>query len=214
MKGQIFLIASVIVIITLVLIKNSIDITSVLENKRSLESSLERLEFENAKRELIRTVDYSANFSTNISTGVEIFLKFSQNVFSQRTNDFQAIAVSTYYPRVVSGSMVTINFTVLNLLERNLDFLNLTFSSTNVSTTFRDVAQAAIVTTNSTFTTSNTVNYTLTVFYNTTQGNITENILIPVEIGKSKFVGFFDLILKSSRLTQRDKFTETIDLSA
>ena len=55
-------------------------------------------------------------------------------------------------------------------------------------------------------------NYSLKVFYNTSHENKTEEIIIPYETGKSKFTGFFDLRLISSRGENRDKFTETVTL--
>lgn len=212
MKGQIFLITSVIIVLTLVILKTSIDITSIIENKKNLESGLERLEFENAHSELIRTVDYSYNFSNNITGKIEDYLRFARNSFNSRITDFEVLEVASIYPAVTSGSLTRINFTVFNLLGREIDFLNLTFSATNVSTTLSRLQNGIAVNANSTFTTSSAINYTLTVFWNTTEGNNTEQIRIPVDPGKSRFVGFFDLRLRSDRLDQRDKVTETIDL--
>ncbi len=212
MKGQIFLITSVIVVLTLVLLKNSIDITSVIENKRSLEIGLERLEFENARNELVRTVDYSYNTSRNITGKVDDYLRFARNSFNARTTDFRVLEVAAVHPTVTSGSLTRINFTVFNLMGRELDFVNLTFSATNVSTTLSQLQDGIAVEANSTFSTTAAVNYTLTVFWNTSEGNNTEQIRIPVEVTKSKFTGFFDVQLKSNRLKQRDKVVETIDL--
>ncbi len=212
MKGQIFLITSVIVVLALVLLKNSIDITSVIENKRSLEIGLERLEFENARSELVRTVDYSYNSSGNITGKVDDYLRFARNSFNARTTDFKVLEVSAVHPSVTSGSLTRINFTIFNLIGREIDFLNLTFSATNVSTTLSQLQDGIAVEANSTFSTTVATNYTLTVFWNTTGGNNTESIRILVDISKSKFVGFFDITLKSSRLEQRDRVVETIDL--
>jgi hypothetical protein len=80
-------------------------------------------------------------------------------------------------------------------------------------TTFVSFPEASVIETNFMFSTSSDTNYTLTVFYKTEIGNSTEEILIPVEIGKSKFVGFLDLELVSPRLEQRDKFVETVVLN-
>ncbi len=212
MKGQIFLITSIIIVLALVVLKNSIDVTSVIENKRNLEVGLERLEFENARSELVRTIDYSYNFSGNITGKVDNYLKLAKNSLGSRTTDLDIFGVASIYPNVISGSEARINFTVFNLFGREIDFVNLTFSSTNVSTTLSKLQDGITVNGNSTFTTSVAVNYTLTVFWNTTQGNNTEIIIIPIGIGKSKFIGFFDMTLRSDRLEQRDKITETIDL--
>jgi len=140
------------------------------------------------------------------------YIKFARDYFDSRTIDFEVLGIASMCPTVNVSNSTRINFTVSNFLGREIDFMNLTFSATNFSTTLSKLQDGISVDANSTFTTSTTINYTLTVFWNTTQENRTETINIPAEIGKSKFIGFYDILLKSSRLTQRDKITKIIDL--
>lgn len=214
-KGQIFIIIAIIMVVALVLIRTSLNLTKILENKRFLELGLERLEFQNIRNEMTKTLQVSYNQS-NISDNVNSFMKFAKDSFASRTTTMSGIAVTAMFPNVTLsvGILVPIplNVTVLNYFDDDLTNLNLTFN--NVKQAFTSVPKSSRVVTNFTFTTGNDVNYSLTMNYTSGSLNGTENITIPVEIGKTKFIGFFDIRISSTRLEQRDKFTEIVTLNS
>lgn len=208
MKGQMFLIIAIIVIVTIILLKNSLNITKILEAKKFLESGVDRLEFENIENELIKTIQISYNQSANMTNNVNDFLKFTRNVLQGRAIDFKGIFVETIHPSVSAGTDTPLNITVFNLLKENMNFLNLTLNTNNL--TFSNIGDSGMLSTNFTINTYTSQNYTLTVFYNTSTKNSTETVNIPITIGKSKFIAFFDLRMISLRSENRDKFIQTI----
>ncbi len=212
-KGQIFFIIAIVVITLLILLKISLSLTSILENKRFLESGLEIMEFQNVKGETIRTIGISYNLTQNITQNILDFTKFSRGYFDSRTMSYQGILVLSQFPTVSSGANTNMNVTVFNALGTNLQNLNVSFSYDGSSNNVTGVGDLSTISKTFVFNTASTVNYSLIVFYKTAELNSTENITIPVEIGKSKYIGFFDLKLTSDRLSQRDKFARAITLS-
>lgn len=212
MKGQIYLIIAIVMIITLVLIKNALNLTTILENKRYLESGLERLEFQNLRREVMKAARLSYNQTQNITNNVNDFWKFARNSFAARVVELRGLTVQSQFPTVTASTDTDLNVTVLNALQTNLQQLNLSFSYDGSSDNRTDIGDLTTVTTTFTFNTASDVNYTLTVFYKTSEENRTESITIPVEIGKSKYIGFYDIRFSSDRLDQKDRFTETFTL--
>ena len=209
-KGQIFIIIAVVVVVVLVLLKTSLNLTKVLESKRFLELGLERLEFQNARREMGKIFQVSYN-QTNISDNVNSFLSFSKDSFASRATTMNAIGLIAMFPNVSSNIDTPLNVTFYNYFDEDVSVLNLTFN--NTKQTFTSVPKSSRLITNFTFRTTADANFSLTMNYTMSSLNGTENVTIPVEIGKTKFIGFFDLRISSSRLEQRDKFTETVTLN-
>ncbi|MDI6798498.1 MAG: hypothetical protein QMD12_00665 [Candidatus Aenigmarchaeota archaeon] len=212
-KGQMFLIIAIVAVIALALIKTSLSTYQILEKKRYLEAGLERLEFQNAREELLRTIEYSVYQKENITKSVEDFIKFARSYFKTKTIDLNGLAAELILPNVTAETNTSLNVTILNLLGIEIQNLNLTFSYDNSTRNFVAIRDGETVETSFIFNTSSNVNYSLSVYYLTSYENRTENITVPVEIGKSKFVGLFDLRLKSDRAEQRDIFTETYVLT-
>jgi hypothetical protein len=204
-KGQLFIITGVIVVIVIILLKNSLSLVEILENKRYLESGLENLEFKNIEDEIVKTVQISYTQKENITGNVNNFAKFVRSSLSARMVELNGFFVESIY------SDSQLNTTVFNFLGNEINFLNLTLNtSTPQSQLFYAIEDGALRETNFTFDAQG--NYSLKIFYNTSYENTTEEIIISYEAGKSKFTGFFDLRLISSRGEYRDKFTETFDL--
>ncbi|MFH0711157.1 MAG: hypothetical protein V1944_01110 [Candidatus Aenigmatarchaeota archaeon] len=213
MKGQIYLITAVIVIVILVTLKTSLDTTKLLELKRHMEISLEREQFQNIKHEIYNTVSFSSNQSENINTNVDSFVKYARDKLRTRTYDLNGVMVETIYPTVSSGVNTRINVSVLNLQGMEMKNLNLSFSyDMGSNKTFSSVKDEEKIDYNFTFNTISDVNYTLTVFYTTQSKSVAEEITIPVIVGKSKYILFTDLLLKSNVEEIRDKYTDTFSL--
>lgn len=211
MKGQIFLIIAIITIVTIMMLRVSLDLSKIMENKRYLESGLERQEFQNVKDEIVKSIVISSKNTTAIASSTNSFAKFARGSLVGRTGELNGFFVHSIFPMVTAGTDTRLNVTVLNILGLDVATLNLSLNGS--SQIFNSVKDGTTVETNFTFTTSSNANYTLTAYYLTAYENKTEEINIPVEIGKSKYVGFFDLRLISERLEQRDKFTKTYTLN-
>ena len=209
-KGQIFIIIAVITIVVIVLLKTSLNLTGILEDKRFLELGLERLEFQNLRSELTKVVQVSYN-QTNISDNMNDFVRFSKDSFSSRSNILTGIVLTATFPNITQNVDMPLNVTVMNYLDEDLASLNLTFNNTKLS--FASVGKSSAFTTSFTFRTLSDINYSLIMNYTGSSVNSTENITIPVQIGTTKLVGFFDMRISSGRLEQRDKFTETVVLN-
>jgi hypothetical protein len=203
-KGQLFIISGIVVIVVIVLLKNSLNLVKILENKRYLEAGLETLEFRNIEDEIVKTVQMSYTQKQNVTNNVNNFVKFVRSSLNARTVKLNGIFVESVY----SNDSSQLNTTVFNFMENEISFLNLTLDSQQ--SLFYSIADSATVEAN--FTLAAQGNYTLKILYNTSYENKTEETTIPYETGKSKLNGFFDLRLTSSRGEQRDKFNETFDL--
>ena len=91
MKGQIFIMTAVLVLIALILLKNSIQPVEIKPKNFLYEN------FINIKNELIKTVDISILSQEDITTNLNNFIDFSKDVFEQRGyNEIIEFEVSTY----------------------------------------------------------------------------------------------------------------------
>jgi hypothetical protein len=209
MKGQMFLILAVVIIVIVILLKASLNVASILEMKKYLESGFERMEFQNLRDEIVKVIQISYN-QTNITANINEFVKFARTSFGSRAIDLNGIFVETIHPTVAEAADTTMNVTVYNFLGTDLRYLNLSLNGTE--RTYSSVSDNSIVNTNFNINVPYAKNYTLWIFYNTSMANYSDIFTIPIEIGKRKFVGFFDLRLVSSRSENRDKFIETVTL--
>lgn len=215
-KGQMFLIMSMIIIVTLMVLKSSMDLPKIMETKRYMEMGLERKEFNNIKDELTRTIEFSYYQSSDIAANVKKFISFARNHLKARTVVLKGIAVESIFPTVAAGVDTRMNVTVFNFFDSKINSLNLSFiDSTTLlnDQTFTSISDGQTIETNFTINTNADKNYTLSAFYLLPSENKTEEISIPAKIGKSTYVGFFDIRFVSERLEQRDRITLTYDLT-
>ncbi|MEM5869839.1 MAG: hypothetical protein QXR09_01585 [Candidatus Aenigmatarchaeota archaeon] len=210
MKGQFFLISAIVIIIVLFLIKSSLDLTKIIENKRSLESSISRKEFLNVKNGLIRTIEYSYN--KNEGEKIENYLNYVRFRLKSKTIELKGIAVEASYRNVTAGSDTGLNVTIFNFLGEPINNLNLSFSYDGSSQSFFNFEDGTSIKKDFVFNTISNVNYTLTLTFTTSKEINSYNITIPVEIGKNKFVGFFDLEMVGWEIKNRDKFSIILEI--
>jgi hypothetical protein len=209
MKGQMFIIAALVMIVVMVSLRSNLSLANVLENQRHLVSSFDTLEFSNIRSEMVRTLYISYNSTANMTNNLNNFNSFVRDVMTAKSVEFDSLIEKTYYTNLTANQNTTVTVNVLNSLGKDMQFLNLTFNGT--SQTF-SLANQNVLQTTFAVNTSVTINQTLTVFYNTTSTNQTETITIPLVIGGSKYVTFFDLRYISANGQQSDKFTNTISL--
>lgn len=211
-KGQIFIVLAIIAAVTIVLIRISIGTPSLIEQQKSLEASLEESEFNNFKDELVFTAILSANQSKNITNNTLLFFDFGKSVFKNKARDLTGVFIGSVYANATTNTDVRMNVTAANFLNLKIDTLILNFTGNGVEQTFNDIEPGQNIDTNFTFNTNANANYTLWTHYKTSSDSITQNITIFAELGKSNFVGYYDLRLSGSRGEFNDRFTKTIPL--
>lgn len=209
MKGQFFLISAVVVIVVFFLIKSSLNLAQIIENNRYLEIGLDGKEFANVRNELMKTVELS--YKRNETANVERYIVYVRQRLKSRVVDLNGIAVESSFSDVVPGSSTGLNVTVMNFLGTDIQSLNLTFSYDGSSQVFSGIADNSSVGKDFNFITSSDVNYTLSVNYKASTESKQYNIQIPVEIGSSRFIGFFDLRMKSLRSENRDELSKVVE---
>jgi len=101
MKGQIFIIASILILLALFLIRINTYTFEILEDELFYES------FNNLKNELINTIDISLVNQEDLSTNLNDFITFSKDALKQR-----GFIESVNYSISVNGNERTINMNI------------------------------------------------------------------------------------------------------
>lgn len=196
MKGQVFIILLIFLVLIFFLIKNLSPAQLILQKYE-----IEEYEFNNLKEEILSTVLFSKGVS-NISINLEEFLKFSKNSFASRGKTLRFFVVEVYYPKIISDVKSELNVSILNFLGHEIKILNITFSYNDSSSTFYEVKDGEKVRASFTFNISSSQSYELKIFYE--EGS--EKLEVFLEIGKSKFIAFFNVLLKND-FKMKDKFS-------
>jgi hypothetical protein len=202
-KGQIFLMIAVVVILTLILLRTSMSLVNILEGKRHLEMSLEAQQFDNLRSEMLNSVSTGYNSSLAMTENAEEFAGFARTYFKSNSEDLGCLMMFSSYPKPAASQVTDLNLTVANFLGSDISNLTAEFNSEEAS--FASVPEGSVTMANFTFNTAISRNYTLTVSYQTSGGNEVVQMEIPVEIGKGRIAGLFDIRLSSSGQEQRDK---------
>lgn len=212
-KGQIFLIIALILVIILVLLRQGFNVLTLIENKKFLESGLDRKELTNIENGIVKTVILSLDKRIGVvDSNTRGFTTFVQDQESRKTYDLTAFFVHASYPTALINTNTTLNITVFNGMKERITNLNLSFSYDLNSNKSFVVEDGTTLTTSYSFSTAVDSNYTLTLIRTTSTRNFTDSVQVPVIIGKTKYVGFFDLKLSTIRGVNRDSFTVTYDI--
>jgi len=214
MKGQIFLIIAILFVLFLVILRSGLNLQQILENQRALEENLDRLEFDNIRTEFDNALLVSFNSTVNMTNNTINFTRYVQQVEQSKGLNFKAFAIQTAFNNTTASTDMTLNVTLLNLVGDQISFINLTFTNATPAAqkTFTNIADNATLYTFFNFNAAAATNYTLYVFWNTSARNETDSFIVPVEIMKSKYVGYFDIELIGKRTNHRDKFVHTFTI--
>lgn len=210
MKGQLFIITGLIIIVILTGLKSSLSLSKVLEQQRTLVEGLDALSFSNARSEMIRTLQISYNSTTNMTNNLINFDGFLRDTLTGQGVEFDSLLIESYYPSLAANTNTNLNVVVYNSLGTQLQFLNLTYNGASATTS---VGSQGTYQTTFTINTATSTNQSLLVFYNTSTASQSENITIPLNIGNSTYISFFDLRYISFRGQQSDKFTYIVRIS-
>jgi len=212
MKGQVYLILAIVIILNFVLIKTSLNLTKILDAKKNLEISVERLEFSNIRDGTIKTAEISAGKGDADVNDVISFLNYTRNRVKARVLNLQGVVMQTTHPKVVADQNVTMNVTFYNMLGETVNSLSISLSSDlTQNKSSSSIADNGIFRTTFNFTGAN-ANQTLEFIYSTSSLTKTETFNITSQVDKSKYNSFFDLRLIGENVEARDKFIQKFDM--
>lgn len=207
-----FLIGSIIIVVVLVLLRTTIDVTDVLEKKRFLEAGVEKAEFENIRSEISKSAFNAVNASQNMTNATNSFISFAELRLAARTIDLDGVSVISNYRNLTASTDTPLNVTVLNFFDTDLERVVLNLSTDFSSpVTFLDVGPGTTRSNQFTLNLASTTNLTLWVYYETPVQKVQQNITVPANIDQSRFVGYFDARMESERGSVRDRFVEEVD---
>ena len=212
-KGQMFIIGAVVIITALVLIRTAIDVNEILEKKKFLEAGVERMEFENIRKELPKAASNSINDTQSIANATNGFVSFAEERLIGRTVEFDGITISSLYVNLTASQAEDINVTVYNFFDESVSQVVLNLSTDFGSpVTLSDIAADEVRETSFTVNLASTQDLTLWTYYTTPTGDIVNNITINAEIDATKFIPYFDIRMAGERGELRDRFIETIEI--
>ena len=211
-KGQMFIIMGIVVVTVLVLLKTQLNLTDILRGKGELEADLSQLKLGNIVNEEKNNLQVNYLQNMSMMNNVMNFTNFSRTIFSSNAETFNGFIVGSFIANTTASANTNINVTVLNFLGTNAS-INITSSYDNSVANFTNLADAASNSQNFTFNTASDTSYFLVVSYATSAESRTANITLPVTIGRSKFIGYYDLRLTTSTGTYTSKFVHNVTLS-
>lgn len=198
-----FLILAVIVVITLILLRTSVNFVDIAQRERELEGNFERRFFTNSFQELRKTVEISVNQPENITTNVFDFSNFTRNRMDERVSDFEMLYLSAWTQD--TGSQM--NISVINMLDQHIA-MTLTLNSspelTQTNSSFFNLSRW-----NTNFSITQGTDYRITIRYNSTYG---ENVTVETENGQDFFTAYFDVTLRGKEAIYKNKFQKTYRL--
>ncbi|MEM7825108.1 MAG: hypothetical protein QXO27_04005 [Candidatus Aenigmatarchaeota archaeon] len=195
MKGQMFLLAAIIIVTALFILRVSLRAPTIMEERKLLELTFEKNIFDNLQTELKKSARYSSNEKLSITTNVFDFGNFTREKMNEHALSFKFLFVGS----LTNISTQILNVSLINLLKEPINAtLNLNGSiNTNI------VIDGQRWDTYFSFTPGLT--YVLTISYD----NYDETVIIRTKSDKDIFVGFFDITLESFDSTYKSKFSET-----
>ena len=214
MKGQMFMIGAIIIVTALVLIKTSIDVTEILEKKRFLEAGVERIEFANLRYEVPKAAYNSLNASVNMTNATNGFIAYTESKLAGKLVQLDGATFTIYYPNITASTNSNINVTFYNFFDTDVSRVIANFSANyNQPQNFSNVPAGQTRSFNFTVNTASSTNMSLWVFYEVGSESVTENITIPIDLVKTRFVGYYDIRMTSERGTLRDRFVDTVNVN-
>jgi hypothetical protein len=191
-KGQLFLIAAVVIVSSVFIIKAGSYTPSIAEERRSFEVRLENSMFTNFATELKNSVHYSLFEGGSIITNVHDFSNFTKLKSSEHSLGFRIFFIGATANRTTS----MLNVSTLNLLGESISVnLTLTPGTQSNATTISDYGRWD---TGFDITPGN--DYVLMATYNETM----QNVSIDTKTNKDVFNSFFDITAIGDRSVHKE----------
>jgi len=116
-KGQMFLIASVIIVSILVVIKLNISTANASRQLATLKTRMENYLFDNFKEEFNNTMSYSSGYPGNITKNVFVFGNFTEDAMEDHSITFKMFYMGT----IANHTTSKLVFTVINMMDDSID---------------------------------------------------------------------------------------------
>ena len=181
MKGEAFLLASLIISVSLVAMFQPMRSEYLVKQKQLLESELILNIFENIFDEIKNSIYFSYDDFDSMILNLYDFLNFSQKISNKKTMDLRSLVLI-----LKADESNQMNITVINFISDNLQ-LNLTFNDTQNS--ILTVPLYSINSTTFSFTSGET--YTLSIQYE----DVIRNIEIELPANKKTYLAYVDATL-------------------
>ena len=181
MKGEAFLLASLIISVSLVAMFQPMRSEYLVKQKQLLESELILNIFENIFDEIKNSIYFSYDDFDSMILNLYDFLNFSQKISNKKTMDLRSLVLI-----LRADESNQMNITVINFISDNLQ-LNLTFNDTQNS--ILTVPLYSINSTTFSFTSGET--YTLSIQYE----DVIRNIEIELPANKKTYLAYVDATL-------------------
>jgi hypothetical protein len=209
MKGQMFLLITAVIITSLLILRFSVGTPSIEKELESLRSKFEEKIFDNIVEELKKSEEFSYYEQDKIVSNVFNFANFTRRKMNERGLDFEFLYVGT----LANNSNNQMNITIINFLNKAIDATLILNSTPQQTDSKNNIGDGSTWNTNFSFTPGTEYLLTLNYTYSTLTTNVTEEIIIKTKSDKNVYVGFFDIELKSSEATHKNKFQTNFTLS-
>jgi len=211
-KGQMYLILATIIVTVLAILRISLNIDFILENNKQLQQNLDTLELSNIENGIRQSLVNNYNIPAR-SDNINSFIDFARSSELGRSNTLSGISIQSEYPTVIASSTATMNVTIYNFLGSQIDSMILTWSYDNSITTLTNLADNTTTKIILSFNTASNTNYVLITSYTSSNATAVKNVTIPVEIGASKFIGFYRMAFSTQQSTPISEFTNTANMN-
>jgi hypothetical protein len=201
MKGQMFLLAAIIIIASIIALGSELRLTGISVQRGNLEMRFESEIFSNVVNELKHALQYSYDSPENMTLNIFDFGNCTREKMAERSLKFKFL-FSGIFVNISSNEM---NVSVINLMNKPINVtleLNTSPPQTASKINLKDYG---LWSTKFTSITSNTA-YSLNISYEKSH-----NVTIEVRT-KDVYVGFFDVNLESDIALHRNVFQESYEM--
>lgn len=198
----------------MILIRTTIDSTNILENQIYIESESEFFNFNNIRQEALKSSYNSINNTSKIADETNSFISFIEKRLGGRATKVDGIIVTLLYEELEISKNTLVKTTFYNYFDEEIPKAILNLSTNYNSPIIFNNITNEIRKDNFTINIDSNKNITLWIYYETPNGNVIENITIPIKVNKdSKFLSYFDLRIITDNTEIRDKFSEIIQIN-
>ena len=184
MKGQMFFLASTIILIFVVSLIVSVRSPQIARERRLMEATLEKRMLENFVRETESIPTFLSTYPSSIADKIREFMNYSRMTIERKGVEFRSLVVS-----MISNSTTSqLNVSVINFLkDKKTVKLELNTSVVQTETDVVNDTGIWVVL----FSITPGEYYTLKV--NVTEDNYTKEVGIATKAGRDVYTGFFDM---------------------
>lgn len=209
MKGQMFLLITVVIVTSLVILRFNAGTQSTEAELKTLNSKFEGKIFDNLVEELKNSEEFSYYDQNKIVTNVFDFANFTKSKMNEHGLSFEFLYVDT----LANSSSSKMNITLINFLNKMINATLILNSTPQQKYSRNNIVESSNWSINFTFNPGTIYLLTLNYTYQSLISNITEEMIIKTRSDKIVYVGFFDIGLISSEATHKSKFQTNFSIS-